>query len=314
MRWRGGSKTFFDSLLKGGQRPPLEGIYVYLLAVFVGYTISDLTLLSFRPSMLPTEAPPAKVKNPVKVRSLTQLDLAAITERNLFNADGKIPPPLSMEGKEEGSSDRPAVLSQLPLKLEGTIVHLNEKKSIASITTRNRNETLAYSLDSEIGGLARITKIERRKVTFRNLANNRLEYIEIPKDEKINFGVKTPPVTESNEVEKRGDTDFTIKRSDLNKYTANLSEILNQARMVPNIVSGSGGRVEGFRFVSINPGSIFEKLGFKNMDVIKSVNGEDVNSPTRAMEFYNALKTSSNIQLGVVRNGKEETFNYSVTP
>ncbi|MCB0362642.1 MAG: general secretion pathway protein GspC [Bdellovibrionales bacterium] len=312
MRWLGGEKTFFSSF-KGGSRPPFEAIYVYLLAVFLGYTISDLAILSYRPTMLPNEAPPAKINRSIRSRQVSLLDYESISDRNFFNSDGKIPPPLSAEGKEEDQVDRPAVLSQLPLKLEGTIVHLNEKKSVSSINIRNKNETQVFGIDDEIDGIARVTKIERRKVTFRNLANNRLEYIEIPKDVKINFGVKAPKSTESNVIEKRGEFDFSIKREDLNKYTSNLSEILNQARMVPNIIPGSGGRVDGFRFVSINPGSIFEKLGFKTMDVIRSVNGEPVNSPTRAMEFYNALKSSSNIQLGVERNGREEDFTYSVT-
>ena len=299
--------------MKGGGRPPLEGVYVYLLAAFAGYVIADLSIMSYRPSMLPTEAPPAQVRPTSRARMATKMDYESIADRNILNSDGKIPPSLASEGKEDAPTDGPATLSQLPLKLEGTIVHLNVKKSVASINIRNRNETQVLSVDEEIEGIARITKIERRKVTFRNLANNRLEYIEIPKDIKINFGVKAIKSAESGEVEKRGEFDFSIKRSDLSKYTSNLSEILNQARMVPNIVPGSGGRVEGFRFVSINPGSIFEKLGFKTMDVIKSVNGELINSPTRAMEFYNALKTSNQIELGVERNGRDENFNYSVT-
>ena len=303
MKWVGG----------GAGRPPFEGVYIYLLATFVGYIIADLSVISYRPAMLPTEAPPAKVSAQPRSRIASKMDYESITDRNILNSDGKIPPALAADGKEDTPTDGPATLSQLPLKLQGTIVHLNTKKSVASINIRNRNETQVLSVDEEIKGIARISKIERRRVTFRNLANNRLEYIEIPKDIKINFGVSAPKSASTGQIEKRGEFDFSVKRSEIKKYTSNLSDILNQARMVPNIVPGSGGRVEGFRFVSINPGSIFEKLGFKTMDVIKSVNGELVNSPTRAMEFYNALKTANTIELGVDRNGREENFNYNVT-
>ncbi len=82
--------------------------------------------------------------------------------------------------------------------------------------------------------------------------------------------------------------------------------------MVPNIVPGSGGRVDGFRFVAIQPNSIYEKLGFKPMDVIKSVNGEPVNSPTKAMELYNSLKSDSRISIMIERNGRDETFKYEI--
>ncbi len=48
------------------------------------------------------------------------------------------------------------------------------------------------------------------------------------------------------------------------------------------------------------------------MDVIKSVNGEDVNSPTKAMELYNALRTDNKINLVIERNGQNQNFTYNV--
>ena len=99
----------------------------------------------------------------------------------------------------------------------------------------------------------------------------------------------------------------------MDKQLSNLGAVLNQARMVPNIIPGTGGRVQGFRFVSIQPGSVYEKLGFKPMDVITAVNGEPVNSPTKAMEFYQAMRNDSSFKIGIIRNGREETMEYSVT-
>ena len=70
--------------------------------------------------------------------------------------------------------------------------------------------------------------------------------------------------------------------------------------------------MEGFKFTAIQPGSVYEKLGFKVQDIIKSVNGEPVNSPTKAMEMYNALKGQNSLELEVERNGRTEKFNYSI--
>lgn len=311
------STKFVSPLKNSGARPPLEGVYVYLFSVLVGYAVADLGILSYRDDMLPTQAPPAR---PVKksAQSGTNLaDLRVIRDRNIFNPDGLIPPPLQAEENQgfDPNSEAEAVLSQLPLNLEGTIVHLNPVKSVATITLKNRNETIPFSIDEEIDGMAQVTKIERRKVTFRNLRNQRLEYIEIPKDTKLNLSFKqnAPASGSQAEIVKRGEFDFQVKRSDITKYTSDLSSILSQARMVPNIVPGTGGGVEGFRFVSIQPGSIYEKLGFKPMDVIKNVNGEPVNSPTKAMELYNALKTEGRISLQVERNGRLEDFSYDIS-
>lgn len=295
--------------LRRNSRPPLEAYYVYLLALLVGYWISDLSLTAVRPMMLPTKPPPARPSRMRNEKVLLRSDYNAIVDRNIFSLDGVIPPPLSQEGAGR-NEDAPAVLSQLPLALQGTIVHANPKKSVATVLLKSKNLTKAFRIDEEIEGMARVTKIERGKLTFRNLTNSRLEYIEVVSESKITFGMNPAA---SEEVEARGDFDFSLKRDDINKYTSDLSGILNQARMIPNVVPGTGGRVEGFRFVNIQPNSIYEKLGFKPDDIIKGVNGEPVNSPTKAMELYQTLKSENKITLTVERNGKEETFQYTVT-
>lgn len=305
------SRTF--TLGKRGERPPWEGAYPYLIALLVGYFIADYSILSLRPSMISTQLPPPR---PPKISNFASMDrnqYNVITDRNIFNADGIIAPPMSTQGGPGNEQDQPAVLSQLPIKLEGTMVHANPRKSIASVSVKSKNETKAVMVDDELEGLCKIKKIERRRLTFKNLNNGRMEYIEIPKEGSLTFGLQDKSHTvNTDEVVKQGEFEFAMNRDDLNKYLSDLSGVLNQARMVPNIVPGTGGKVEGFRFVSISPGSVYEKLGFKPMDVIKSVNGDAVNSPTKAMELYNALKSESNIVMQVERDGRLENFRYNV--
>ena len=72
------------------------------------------------------------------------------------------------------------------------------------------------------------------------------------------------------------------------------------------------GKVDGFRILNLAPGSIYDKLGLKRNDVIKGVNGEPVDSPAKAVQLYNDLKTSSSISITIDRNGRPETLNYSI--
>ena len=301
----------FTSWKKGSKnRPPLEAFYVYFLALFAGFMIADLGILYVRPAMLPTQVPPMKPTHAIR-QQFTSIDqYNRIRDRNIFNQDGKIPQPFTSDGSTQPVDTVP-VASQLPLKLEGTLVHANPKKSVATITPKSKGKAESFMVDAEIENMARITKIERRKVIIRNLNNQRLEFIEIPQSSALTFGVKDP-ITTGEEVQKKGEFEFTMRRADINKYTADLGSVLQQARMVPNIVPGTGGRVEGFRFVAIQPGSIYEKLGFKPDDVIKSVNGEPVDSPARAMELYNALSKENRINLTVNRGGRDESFKYEI--
>jgi general secretion pathway protein C len=292
-----------------GSRPPLEAYYIYIFALILGFWISDLALISIRPKMLPTKAPPSRPNRSRNARFVARSEYNPITDRNIFSLDGQIPPPLSAGDNGNQNDDGPAVPSQLPIVLSGTIVHVDPRKSVATVNLKTKNATKAYRVADEIEGMAKITKIERTRLTFRNLNNSRLEYVEIVSEGKINFGMNAPHA----EVEARGDFDHSVKREDIKKYTADLSGVLNQARMIPNVIPGTGGQVAGFRFVSIQPGSIYEKLGFKPDDVIKAVNGEPVNSPTKAMELYQTLKTENKIEMTVERNGRDETMTYTVT-
>jgi len=307
------NSRIFSNLPKGSKgRPPFEAFYIYILALLAGFLLADLGILFVRPSMLPTQPPPVRPQRMAQQSFANEQQYAKIPERNIFNADRKIPPALRSDGSGgDGAVDMAPVASQLPLKLEGTLVHANPKKSVASIASKTKNEVHAFMVDQEVENMARVTAIERRKVIFRNLNNNRLEYIEIPKDTAVTFGVKDPAQGAVG-IQAKDDFTFTVDQAEIAKHTADLGAILQQARMVPNIVPGSGGRVEGFRFVAIQPGSVYEKLGFKPMDVIKKVNNDDVNSPTKAMELYNALKTEGRITLTVERNGRDETFIYNV--
>ncbi len=292
-------------------RPPFEALYVYILALFAGFLISDLSILYIRPAMLPTQPPPSRPNTAPRQEMVNVDQYRNIKDRNIFNLDGKIPPPMTSDGSTTPELDAPAVASQLPLKLEGTLVHANPRRSVATITASGKGTAKPYMVDQEIESMARITKIERRKVIFRNMNNHRLEYIDIPDNSAVTFGVKDPKVG-NEEVTRKGDFEFSMRRADIIKYTSDLGSILQQARMVPNIIPGSGGKVDGFKFVAIQPDSIYEKLGFKPMDVIKGVNGEPVNSPTKAMELYNALKTENRIKITVERNGRNETFSYDI--
>lgn len=294
-------------------RPPFEGQYLYVLALLAGYWMADLSTLFVRPYLLPNQPPPARPARGVRQNIIDYTQYKAIEERNIFNKDGKIPDPLSSEGGGDVEDNSAPVLSQLPLKLEGTMVHSRNERSVATINVKSKNETNAYTVGDDIEGMARLERVERRRAIFRNLNNNRREYIEIPKDTAVTFGVKETAANTGGEVLKRGDFDIAMKRSDVNKYISDLGNILQQARVVPNIAPGSGGRVDGFRFVAIQPGSIFEKLGFQPQDVIKKVNNEDVNSPTKAMELFNALKQEGRLQMTVNRGGRDETFRFDIT-
>src|SRR5262245_21417095 len=125
--------TFLSTINTGPKhRPPFEGFYIYILGILIGYWLSDLGILFVRPSLLPTQPPPMRPSRPAKNYFTDISRYYPDTNRNIFNEDGKIPPKMTADGTEIEMGGDP-VLSQLPLKLEGTLVHSNPKKSVATV-------------------------------------------------------------------------------------------------------------------------------------------------------------------------------------
>jgi general secretion pathway protein C len=293
-------------------RPPLEKWYAYVFFIFVGYCIADLGILAYRDRMLPQTPPPARPKPPPADFTASSGAYNPIASRNIFASSGLIPDALVDKNKPSDEREAAPVPSQLPLTLMGTLVHSNPAKSIAAIDIKGKNQVNSYSPGREIEGIASIVTVERQKVIIRNLNLNRLEFIEMKKEgSKVAFGGAAKSSDSVKEVRKTGDNTFSINRSDLLKYTNDLSSILMQARAVPNREPGTGA-INGFRVLDMQPGSIYEQLGIQRMDVIKSVDGTPVDSPAKAMELYNSLKNSAKLSLQVERNGKTETMTYNI--
>jgi general secretion pathway protein C len=288
-------------------KAPFSSTYIYFLIALIGYATADLTILSYRDKMIPTQGPPPNQK---KFRASGDYHLLSyfdiITQKNIFNSDRQIPPALGAE-ENKAPADAPPVLSNLALALIGTLVHADPSRSIATINLKSKNENQSFAIDDEIEGMAKIVKVDRNKVILRNLSSQRLEFIEIKQDSKLNFGVSNAKVV--GEVTHESDTDMTIKRTDVDKLTSDLPTILQQARAVPHF---KGGGIDGFTIVDLQKGSIFDRLGIKAGDVVKAANGEPIDSASKALELYNSLKTAGSIRIEVERDGKSENLNYTI--
>jgi general secretion pathway protein C len=243
-----------------------------------------------------------------------------IVSKNIFAPDNVIPDTLAIlkakqsnnVAKEEQVKEDVPVPSTLPLSLVGTIVHSNPEKSIANIEIKSKNMTIAVRVGKTIERMAKLESVERGRVIIRNSNNNRLEFLELKDLNKLSFNSTQKVTAEANkeDVKETAPNQFEVKRADVIKYTSDLSNVLQQAAMVP--VRGPGGEIQGFRFVNIQPDSIYTKLGFQVGDVIKNVNGEAIDSPAKALELYNALKGSNDIKLNVERNGREQEMQYMI--
>ncbi len=110
-------------------------------------------------------------------------------------------------------------------------------------------------------------------------------------------------------VRKTGPYSYEIDRSMLDEQLQDLSKLGTQARVVPNY---RNGKYEGFKLVGVRPGSLYRAIGVRSGDVIKSINGNAIDSPNKALDLFDKLKNSSHIDLDIERRGQPKQFAYDI--
>ena len=78
-------------------------------------------------------------------------------------------------------------------------------------------------------------------------------------------------------------------------------DFLSQALIVPN----AGG---GFRVGQVQAGSLYERLGLRVGDVIRSVNGQPINNMEEVMRLYQQFGSASEVNVEVLRGGAPQTL------
>ena len=241
-------------------------------------------------------------------RQKTLDDYNIIFARNLFNSRGLIPGEEAMPGSQDPGGA--PVKTTLPFNLVGTLILRDELRSIATI--EDKSAAMVYPLreQDEIPTKAKIVKIEPTRVIFINTASGRREYVELPEDATNNARITLgSSISKAPGIERASPTQFNIAKTEVDKTFADLPNVLTQARCIPNLENGAPN---GFRCFQIVPGSIYDKLGMVNNDVVLSINGQSLNDPTQAVAQLSEFKNANHLELIIKRGGKVMNFAYDI--
>jgi general secretion pathway protein C len=210
--------------------------------------------------------------------------------------------------------DSEPVKSSLRVRLLGTLLSGIKDWSFASIQDVVTQKAATFMVGEQIQG-APILDIERNRVIVLN--NGRREFInnEAGSGEAVTYTPpalprpsETPPPATGTGIKAVDDSHYEVPRAEIDKTLSNLNDVAMQARIVPAFKDGVA---QGFKLFSIRPDSIYTKIGIQNGDVIRRINGYDLNSPEKALEIYSKLKEASRIDIEVERNGAvlQKTYN-----
>ena len=102
---------------------------------------------------------------------------------------------------------------------------------------------------------------------------------------------------------------YYINSTEVDSHLDNFANLLNQARMVPHFVKG---KHQGYKVKAIDKGSLYDKLGLRDNDVITELNGEPLDSPERVMSLFKQLRNEREFSVKLNRKGTPLVFNIYV--
>jgi general secretion pathway protein C len=245
-----------------------------------------------------------------------------ILDKNIFNAVVRETSP-----KQEAPEEKPVNEEQvknlaktpLDIRLRGTAVR-DEGDSFAVIEDRRKRKEDLYRIGDTILGEAKVLQIFENRVVI--VREGKKEILELfgekeqatGRRQEVASSKRSPSVpggrrVPGSGVRRLGSNRWSISAEEIESAKSNMSQLMTQVRIVPNFTEG---KPDGFKLLSIKRGSLFSRLGLRNGDIIRKINGVLLDNPQKAFEIYQELESGQSIDLDILRGRREQTLSYEL--
>jgi general secretion pathway protein C len=208
--------------------------------------------------------------------------------------------------------------TSLKLTLFGTITGRSEDE-YAVIEDSQKLKQGLYKKGDAIQD-AEIKMILRKKVVLNVNGKDEILLMEEDKSPQKGTGpalespenseMEEPSLEESTEeqVVETGEN-INIERETIDSSLKNINQLMSQVKIRPHF---KDGKPNGLLLSHVQENSIFKDMGLQNGDIVKGVNGKEIQSVDDALKFYENLKSSSSVELQVERGGDLLSINYQI--
>jgi len=291
-------------MLTGSWRPALVALNLLLLAGIAWFAARITTgAIAARLEHPTQELAPRAASAPAASAVQPESAYAVIYERDAFNA---------VKGAPAERAIGDAKRTDLNVKLWGTAIARDPSQSYAIIEDLAARRQSLYRVGDSILDAAMLKHVEWDRVILdRNGDEEVLELASArgPVTSAAGTTAGGSAAVAGERIRKTADDKFVIDRREVEKTVANLNEVFTQARAVPYF---EDGKTVGFRVFAIKPGSVFEKIGLQNGDIINRVNGVELTDPTKAITLFTELQNEGHIAVDLQRNKAAKSFSYDI--
>lgn len=319
-KWKEKSENGLNYFFSPNSRPLIHRIFSYATIILI-----ILFLIPITSSLL--QSPPVAPRGQASVASI--LDFPIDTSYKLGEFIQQLQQlkqndPFKTDHSSSSSNEDQMKIcedatkkSSLTYTLDSTIVMQDMNKSLAAIQLKGKSKIQAFRVSEKIESSARLDRIERLRIIFRNLKNGQCEYIANnafdPKNQSVKLMDSVAAQTfidnkDKNVGIKNDGNTFEINKAFMKSKLSDLSSILTQARAIP--LNNPDGTLS-FRVEEVDPGGVFALLNINNGDVITKINGQPITSYNEVMGMMNQLQNLSAVNLTLLRNGTETALQYN---
>ena len=269
-------------------------VILTLMAVILyqgtGVFYKALTLQLIRTRPLPAVEIAQTVAAPIRVPADAY---RVIPERNLFGTTTK-----AVADNQAGAVHQQQDIALL-IDLRGTVAGA-AKYGFAIIEEKGTRKQRLVKVGDVVTG-AKVIRIRRNAIDL--LVNDQESTLAML--EKKKGPIMTPSKGAAATVASSSTT--VVSRSLIQEAMADMGRILSQAQIRPYL---NAGVPDGFIVSSIRPGSLYQKMGIANGDIIQEVNNRKIRTLDDVMGLLNTIKSGASLSLGIKRREKSEMLNY----
>ncbi len=200
--------------------------------------------------------------------------------------------------------------TKLRLKLHGVFASNSNEKGSAIIADGNKQRLYAIGDEIEANRGVKLARVLEKRVILDNKGSLESLWLFSEEDFKSQVSAsrrpqrRTPTRRAVSQQPQKLDAIRTSARPD--QIPKNIGDVVRFS------VHREGGKMVGYR---IRPGrdrALFNQVGLKANDIVTSVNGIEVNDPQQIRSVYKSMKTATEAQLTVLRDGNTQSITISL--
>ena len=202
--------------------------------------------------------------------------------------------------------------TRLPLTLYGTVVAgTNDPLATAIIEVKEGAARVkTFYIGQAVMDRVILREVRPKEIILENQRTNTLEQLSLTKKRTQMAANLVSPLGRRNVASRSSSAPVRTfnKQQIADELRRNYEELAST--MDVRVVRDANGRIQGLSATNIERSAVAKKLGFKENDILVSVNNETIDSVDKVYEIIEKYRNVSIFRVGILRDGRPQYLTY----